>query len=227
MNKTLRQIDLMDIFRRWRGDSGPFECFVRATPFVSLKHYPDTTIPTASSIPETSEELVNYCSGAIGKGHLLIVDLPGKLSLALARELHQKEQVKPILIFNQPLHFKGLVGDEEFVQRLMAVGSEQHPLTQCRGYALMLDYDRFGDYDENVFMEYFNNQYQLSEEDLPEFELLKHLGYTAVQVVTVSEIKTDLQDYLSYLQVLGLEVIVTGLGGFKTGGETKFGGKNA
>lgn len=217
MSKSLRDIDLLGHYRRWREGAADFECFVRATPFVSLKHYPDMELVGGEKADEVDQKaaevdqriqggLRRYFNLTSGQDTLFLVDLPGQLALSVAQYLNNEWLVKPILLFHQPLHPFGLVGDRQFIQKLLHVGQALQPIDKMRGFVLILDYQRFGEYQEVELQQYFNNQYELAEEDLPEAELLKHLGYAAVHVLTENPVKADLANYLVYLQEQGIAV---------------------
>lgn len=213
MSQSLRDIDLLGHYRRWREGAGAFEAYVRATLFVSLKHYPYEELideeGNEGEEQEICERLPRYFPLVDGKNTLFLVDLPGQLALSVAKCLNNYYQVKPILLMHQPLHPRGLVGDRQFVQRLLRVGDALQSYVDVRGFVLVLDYQRFGEYGEADLQQYFNNQYELSEEDLPEAELLRHLGYSQVHLLTENPIKADLANYLAYLEEQGIVVEVS------------------
>ncbi|MHB8170805.1 MAG: hypothetical protein ACYDG6_04590 [Thermincolia bacterium] len=209
MRKKLSQVDLLQNYRNWREGTGVFEGFVRATPFVSLKHYPDGEVDlTPPELPDRGERLMALAEKYLNRESILLVDLPGETAVRLGFNLQKMLGIKPVLVFNNPLHPRGLVGNEDFVRYLLAGGEQLEPIHEPQGYAFLLDYSRYGDYSPDDFRGFFNNQYELSEEDLPNGDLLSFCGIKKLVVVSGEPVKEDLAYYLQYVENQGLEVLV-------------------
>ncbi len=207
----LSQLNLLQIYRNWRQGAGVFEGLVRATPFVSLQHYPDFELElTPPNPPQSASEkaLISLIDSLSTPNILVLLDLPGQQAVWCAYTMQTKLQIKPILLLANPMHAQGLVGSPDLIRALLA-GGEHLPLLQAsRGFALILDYTRFDDYPTDFYQQSFNNQYELTEDDLPDFDLLKLAGIKGIAVITTTVIKADLANYLDYLKDQGLDVLV-------------------
>jgi hypothetical protein len=210
--KKLSEVDLLSSFRKWRRGSGPFRCFFRSTNFVSLRHYPDFTLGVIPPGPPASygavEEIISETDGPI----ICVLDLPGAESMRIAAFLQNRRRLKAILTFNSPLHPRGLVGGEEYIGALLGLAdSLEYDGEPPRGYVIVLDRDRYGDYGDDDFKRFFNNQYELIDEDLPSVEMLRDLGFPQVLFITSGEVKEDAAAWLGYLSEHGFPVAVNNL----------------
>ena len=209
MRKKLSEVDLLQNYRNWREGTGVFEGFVRAIPFVSLKHYPDGELELSPpELAKKDKQLVALVKKHLNRGSLLVVDLPGDRGVGWAFHLQKVMSIKPVLVFNNPLHPMGLVGNEDFIRLLLAGGEHLEPIQKPEGYAFILDNSRYGDFSPEDFRNFFNNQYELSEEDLPDGDLLSFCGIKKLVVVSSQPAKEDLADYLQFIENQGLEVLV-------------------
>ena len=209
MRKKLSQVDLLHNYRNWRQGTGVFECFCRATPFVSLKHYPDVELALSRPEPPGHTGWLDAFADKYTNGEtLLVLDLTGEIAVRCAFYLQTELGLKPVLLLNSPLHHRGMVGSEDFISTLLAGGENLKPVKQPRGYVLILDYNRYNDYPDDAYREFFNNQYELTEEDLPEVELLAFCGIRRLAVMSAAPLKEDLTSYLKYLQDQGVEVLL-------------------
>ncbi|MDA8235156.1 MAG: hypothetical protein M0Z31_10220 [Clostridia bacterium] len=209
MRKKLSQVDLLQNYRNWRQGTGVFECFLRATPFVSLRHYPDMELDLSPpELPEEDRKLIALVEKRLNLETLLVADLAAERAAGWAYYLQKALGRKPVLVFNNPLHPKGLVGNEDFIRVLLAGGEHLETVSEAVGYAFILDYSRYGDFSPEEFREFFNNQYELSDEDLPHRDLLNFCGINRLVVVSGQPIKEDLAYYLQYIENQGLEVLM-------------------
>lgn len=206
MGKRLSDFNLQDTYSKLYQSSGVFRCYFRATNFVSLKHYPDfELIDTAASYGNLVEKLYSCIESKDFSKTILIIDFPGEMSIELAGHLRVHKDFQPVLTFNGVLHEHGLVGNKRYISSLLKYG-EAEIIKKPHGYVFVLDYERFGDYSNDDFKKNFNNQYEITEDDLPPFEMLKDLGYTTIVYCYSNEIKEDIGTYLEYLKDSGLEV---------------------
>lgn len=199
MVRMLEDIDLIKTYQKWYNSSGLFRCFVRSTNFVSLKHYPDFQIPKpivgdAEMLKRIDEIISGYDPAKI----LFMFDFPNIISLDIARHINLSRSIAPILTFNNILHPFGVIGSKQYISKLTGY-SEEINNTEAAGFAFIFDTERYGEYSDEELRKAFNNQYELTDEDLPEIEMLRDLGYEGVFFAHRGEIKEDISEYLDYL----------------------------
>ncbi|MCX7746756.1 MAG: hypothetical protein N2645_07685 [Clostridia bacterium] len=206
MMKSLKDIDLYRIYKNWRQGSGPYRCFFRSTNFVSLKHYPDFflhEVPLSKS--DVDDRIAELIALYDRKETLFLLDIPGKEAIKAAFFVQKSLNLKCILTFNGILHPFGLVGDRDYVSRLLNYGDRLDKIDP-EGFMFILDYDRYREVEKVELHQFFNNQYEISDEDLPSDEMLKDLGYRQVAAFYREPVKEDLSAYLSYLEENNLKV---------------------
>ncbi|NPV92991.1 MAG: hypothetical protein HPY50_19665 [Firmicutes bacterium] len=196
----LKQQDLRVIYRSWAQGAGPFECFVRKPNFVSLQHYPDFEL---QPVPQTESRLYKDVRSLVKgaeSGSLFLIETSAAEGIRLGYLLQQRMRVKPILTFGSPLHPYGIVGGERYISALLGYGRLLTPIDPV-GYAFILDRQRYREkLSRRMLRQRFNNQYELSQDDLPSIEMLKHLGYQKLVAISRHEPKIDLLSYLQYLR---------------------------
>jgi len=207
--KRLSEVDVRAAWRKWARGSGPFRCFFRSTNFVSLRHYPDFALAAPALEPcrlfRAIEELA--ASGA-GEGlPLCLLDLPAVDSMRVAALLQNRHGLKALLTFNSPLHPRGLVGGEAYISALLGY-AELLEERSARGYVFVLDRGRFGEYGDDDYRAFFNNQYELVDEDLPSVEMLRALSVDRAVLITAGPPMADAAGYVEYLTQCGFPVIV-------------------
>lgn len=74
---------------------------------------------------------------------------------------------------------------------------------------MLIPYDRYNDnWKSDDLKDKLNNQYGISDDDLPSADILKILGYTKITILTINKIKDDLQDYINFInEDIEVEVI--------------------
>lgn len=211
----LKDINAVDLYHSWILNSGYFECFVRTGPFTTLQHYKDFELeeyviskdkPSAVTTNTLYEEILETIKRYDLKNTLFILDLPDSICITAGAYLNNAAAVKPILVCNFLLHDYGLVGSQSFVNALASCGldlKENIP----QGYAFILDYNRFNDFTEEDLLKGFNNQYEISDEEVPDSDMLKELGYETVVYISFGEVKEDMKYYLEYLENESISVI--------------------
>lgn len=197
----LKDIDMYKIYLKWRNNSNRFECFVKSTPFVSLKHYTDFRLEEMSispSIHKIHDEIYNIISKYDLNTTLFILDT-NELSIVKIGFLLQVHNIKPILTFNFMFHPYGAIGSKNFISNLVYFG-ERLNINEVKGYIFLLDNERYSD-EEDIHLNEntFNNQYEITEEDLPTMEFLKEIKYTSCVYIYSNKIKEDINCYLDYL----------------------------
>jgi hypothetical protein len=202
MGNSLKDIDLYGVYSKWFSGCGAFRCFFRSPNFVSLKHYSDFVLKEVSYKDRVFlDRLKSYVNKYDYSKTLFIVEFLNTISLDIAHYLFINERLKPVLTFNNILHPKGLVGSEEYISKLVLY-SEAMSENSVSGYTIILDQNRYGDYSEDELRMNFNNQYDLTEDDLPSVEMLGDLGYdNIVYLYSLGmQMKEDISDYLEYLK---------------------------
>lgn len=113
-----------------------------------------------------------------------------------------------VLSLNFMFHPYGVVGTTEDIQTLINVGLNLKQDVHNK-YVFILDSNRyFEEYStiKDVSKEKFNNQYEITYEDLPTAEILNELNIKKV-FVYYKDLKEDIKSYLEYLKESSLEVI--------------------
>lgn len=208
MNKMkLSQVDLPALYEQWVQGAGPFACFVRKTNFVSLKHYRDfdlqpVVVGKSNLFKQLEPELRQ-----ITADHLLLFDITAVEGMRLGYLLQNRLQIKPILTYVSPLHTFGLVGGDRYVNALIGYGLRLEPV-QPRAYVFVLDRQRYrSSVSRQLLQKRFNNQYELTADDLPNIDMLQDLGYKRVSLYRQRDAKDDVKAYLQYLQEQRFEVV--------------------
>lgn len=194
----LSEINLIDVYRKWKADLGPFKCYFRSTPFVSLQTYEDFLLISEDN-NKCTQEILSEISEASSENNFVIVDLPLNKILNLALELNNKYSIKPILNINLLFHSFGIVGNKNDISELIINGLKINPI-YSKKFVMLIPYDRYDeDLDIKELKNNLNNQYGIGEDDLPTAEMLKKLGYNSITIFTRSTIKEDLKDYVNFI----------------------------
>jgi len=208
MQKHLMDIDLYHLYKKWYDGCGAFECFVHSTPFVTLKNYPDFVLKDVCFEQDKfTEEVSDIISQHINPRTLFMMDFNAQLSLKAAYILQERSALKPILTFRQINHPYGLVFDEDAISSLIYY-SEKITDRNNNGFIFVLDYLRYSEFSEDIYKTKFNNQYEITEYDLPVCEMLNDLDYQQVVVLYQGTLKEDIKLYTDYLQENGIQVVM-------------------
>ena len=203
----LKDISPISVYHSWLKNCDCFECFLRTTPFASLKHYHDFEI---KQFDDKEDDIYANIIKAVKvfdlKNTLLILDLPGEISIVQGFNLNNLNQIKPIPVFNFLFHDYGLIGNENFVTKLLECGLKLKDI-KPKGYVFLLDYDRYRDFTEEQYKKGFNNQYELFDENLPSTEFLIELGYTRIVYISQEQVKEDISQYFQYIKSEDIEVL--------------------
>ncbi|GLC29294.1 hypothetical protein [Clostridium omnivorum] len=211
MSKNLKEVDLLKIYNKWADGLGPFRCFLRATNFVSLKHYPDFQLNDIELTEGDSFEILEDIIDKYDiKTTLYFIDIPAVKGIKLGLYIQKLLNIKPILIFNNPLHPYGIVGDKDYISRLIGYGELLEKI-EPSGFAFILDNYRYKECSDDELKCYFNNQYELTEDDLPYHYMLEELGFKRVVYIYKDEVKEDIAYYLDYLKHNSIEVEYKGI----------------
>jgi len=206
--KKLKEIDLYGVYCKWRQGAGPFECFFRAANFTSLKHFDDFELSQISlEKDKTYKEIERIIKHNNTKKTLFMIEINDIEGIKTAYLLQEEQKIKPILTFNNPLHPFGLIGGIEYVSSILKLGEELKPINP-EGFVFILNQNRFGDYQDEELKKFFNNQYELTDEDLPPYEMLCQLGFEKIiYMYNMEQLKEDVASYFQYLKDKNFKVI--------------------
>lgn len=205
---SLKSLNPYDIYLKWRNGTDAFECFLKSTPFVSLKNYPDFPLEEFNI---SSEEIIlynkikNIVEIHNSSNTTFILDIPGCQSVKMGHLLQNNDSIKPILTFNALLHPYGLLGSKTFISNLLLSGNSLKDISP-KGYIFILDSERYILNYDGTSATTFNNQYETTEEDMPNVDLLNELRYLNTVYICLYEIKEDINCYLDYLEHYNINV---------------------
>ncbi|AVK49477.1 normocyte-binding protein [Clostridium sp. MF28] len=203
----LQDIDLRKVYRIWKSNLGPFQGFFRSTPFVSIQTY-DNFILKEENTCQCNQGALNIIVENCSENNFLIVDLPIDEILNLAFLLNNEYFIKPILNINLLFHPFGIIGTKENINKLINNGLNLKKISTEK-FIMLIPYDRYNDnWKSDDLKDKLNNQYGISDDDLPSADILKILGYIKITILTINKIKDDLQDYINFInEDIEVEVI--------------------
>ncbi|GFP74165.1 hypothetical protein [Clostridium fungisolvens] len=192
------EIDIYKVYDNWQKGLEEFQCYFKVTPFATMKNYTDFLLDGTISPSSDSIDKFGKLKHRFEADSLYIIDFEVNLALDMALLLNNEVKVKPILSFNHIFHTFGIVGDENMAQRLL-VYSDRLELINPKAYCFVLDKDR---YKEDYTCDYmkFNNQYEITEEELPPADMLEALGIKNIVYISEDYVKEDVKYYLEYLR---------------------------
>ncbi|WP_238919148.1 normocyte-binding protein [Clostridium sp. YIM B02555] len=194
----LVDIDLIDIYRKWKKGLGPFQCYFRSSSFVSLQTYEDFLLNDENNI-EFNKELLQGILESSKERTFIIVDLPLKEILDLALMLNNDYNIKPLLNINLLFHSFGIVGDKKDISKLIINGLKLKDINSKK-IVMLIPFNRYEDGLENSYLkDHLNNQYGIGEDDLPSLEILKEFKYSKLIIFTKDKIKKDLEEYINFI----------------------------
>lgn len=197
-----------DIFSNWYDNSGIFECFFKSTPFTTMRNYEKEVNVDLNFKLEESKASYNEIKATINLNNLIIVDIEGEKSIEYGY-LFYEDCIKPILSFNHIFHKYGIVGTPMLASKLIRLGKMINPNKKYKSYCFVLDSGRYINEIDLNNPKLYNNQYEVSEEELPYIEILKDNNITEVEVIIDKVIKEDLELYLKYLKANDINVYIT------------------
>lgn len=205
----MNNINMYEVYENWRSRLGKFKWNLISTPFASSKYLVKEMNFNEDINSKTTDEILDdFLKDLIIKQkeeEIYIFDIEGERSLDLAFNLNKEYMINPILIFAHIFHSNGIVGSKDMLNKLIKYSYGLK--NESSKYGIFLDYDRFSDKEYSP-KEYFNNQYRLTEEEMPYVEDFIKAGINKIIVISKSSIKIDLKEYIDYLKSseLNLEV---------------------
>lgn len=196
---------LIGSYDNWRRNSGIFECYVKSTTLASLttldaskvKFDDYTDIDPVNR--DTFEGLKSIIGSKLNKT-FLISDLEAEENLDFSIMLNNDLKIKPILSFNHIAHDYGFIGNPVIHNKIVNYPFKFLNIKEVQAYCFILDYERYRDNDDYLDPLVFNNQYEITEEELPHIEVLKMVNVENLIYIYRKKIKWDIQKYLDYLK---------------------------
>ncbi|MBN1054650.1 normocyte-binding protein [Clostridium botulinum] len=195
---NLKEVNLREIYKKWKNDLGEFRCFFRSTSFVSLQTYENFILDDYKN--ESKKEIITKIINEYNDEDFIIVDLPLDEILDLSLELNNNYFIKPILNINLLFHPFGIVGSRKNISKLVNTGIKLNEV-KSKKYIMLIPYDRYNEeLDVKKIYDKLNNQYAVADDDLPSADILKRLGYNRIVVFTKDNVKEDLMNYIDYFK---------------------------
>ncbi|MBN1051423.1 normocyte-binding protein [Clostridium botulinum] len=195
---NLKEVNLREIYKKWKNDLGEFRCFFRSTSFVSLQTYENFILDDYKN--ESKKEIITKIINEYNDEDFIIVDLPLDEILDLSLELNNNYFIKPILNINLLFHPFGIVGSRKNISKLVNTGIKLNEV-KSKKYIMLIPYDRYNEeLDVKKIYDKLNNQYAVADDDLPSADILKRLGYKRIVVFTKDNVKEDLMNYIDYFK---------------------------
>lgn len=202
-------INMYEVYENWRSGLGKFKWSFVSTPFASSKHMVKNLILDDDLKKKTIDDILDDFSKDLivnqKEDEIIIFDFDGGRSLDLAFNLNKEYMINPILIFAHIFHSNGIVGSKDMLNKLIKYSYGLK--NESSKYGIFLDYDRFSDREYNP-REYFNNQYRLTEEEMPYIEDFIRAGIDKVIVISKAPIKIDIKEYIDYIKSSELKLEV-------------------
>ncbi|WP_315108615.1 hypothetical protein [Clostridium intestinale] len=201
-------INMYEVYENWRSGLGKFKWSLVSTPFASSKHIVKDLILDDLKKKTIDDILDDFSKDLIvnqKEDEIIIFDFDGERSLDLAFNLNNEYMINPILIFAHIFHSNGIVGSKDMLNKLIKYSYGLK--NENSKYGIFLDYNRFSSKEYNP-REYFNNQYRLTEEEMPYIEDFIKAGIDKVIVISKAPIKIDIKEYIDYIKSSELKLEV-------------------
>jgi hypothetical protein len=207
---------LIESYNNWRKNSGIFECYVKSTTLASLSTLDLTKIgfdncDVIGPVNNEGFEILESKIKANLNNIFLISDLEAEENLDFSLFLNNNLNIKPILSFNHIAHDYGLVGSSVIHNKIVNYSFEFKDIQEVLAYCFILDNGRYRDNDDYLDPLVFNNQYEVTEEELPHIEVLKMMNIESLIFIYRNRVKEDIQRYLDYLQDEKINIVFVDL----------------
>lgn len=194
----LSNISWYDTYKLWLRNSGYFEYLFKSAPFVSARYLEDFQLGGRNCF-EVSGDLMELVTGYNDGESLIILDTDASEGISFAVALNNQLCIAPILSYNFLFHPYGIVGNKAMLEDLLAASKVLRPI-EPHTYAFILDSNRYRS-DANIDNPMvFNNQYEITEEEMPDVQILRKLDKKSIAFFYRGNIKEDISCYLEHLK---------------------------
>lgn len=209
MSPSLKDFDFSDVYNKWQKLARKYSCFVHTTSFTTLKNYPNFTLDSITQNSDShTASVMDFVIQHIDSHTLFFIDMPLTSALKYAYFFNRDFHMLPVLTVRNLHHPYGLVGDKGSISALLTYpdlmkdADEKSPT-----YLFVLDSNRFSTFSEDVYKIQFNNQYRLTEFNLPPLEVLRENGIDTLVFLNEKAPKEDILKYQDSLVKNHLKVI--------------------
>lgn len=207
MEKKLKDVNPFEVYKKWQSLSYMFECFVHSTSFSTLKNYPNFTLNEVTpKLNSESKAILALAKKHFSPKTLYFIDLPVHTALNHAYFLNKKLGILPVLTVRHINHEYGLIGDKVAISAMLEYSNLMEK-KEPKNFVFVLDSTRYAEYEDEKYKTFFNNQYEITEYDLPPIEMLKEYGYEKVVFIFEKALKEDVGEYKNYLSQNEFDVI--------------------
>lgn len=194
----LSNVEWYLIYKKWTANACEFEYLFKSSPFVTAKYMEDFELNLKKDF-KIKDELRKVLKENIEEDRILIADVDSMRGINTAVVLNNEFKVCPILSYNFLFHPYGIVGDNILIETLAGAADVIEPIKPM-SWAFILDKNRYiNGMDINNPM-VFNNQYEITEEEMPDIDMLRKLNKRSVCFLYDKDIKEDIKCYLDYLE---------------------------
>lgn len=192
------------------------EGYVKSTTLASLSTLDSfkTDIKDYYNNKSVSNDVFKKLESKIGtdlNNTFIISDLEAEENLDLSIILNNNFNIKPILSFNHIAHDHGLIGNSAIHNKIVNYSFEFKNIEEVKSYCFILDNARYRDNDDYLDPLVFNNQYEVTEEELPHIEVLKMVNIESLIFIYRNKIKEDIKRYLDYLNDEKVKIVFINL----------------
>lgn len=227
--KNLKSFDTRKIYDNWIKNTKEFQCFSKSTNFVTLKEYPDFILDPdfkydiAKIYLEKIRIILLNLKRNVKSKSIFIFDFKDDEAIDIAFFLRKLNLLNSVLILNGIVNERGIVCSKAYINKLLLYGEQLEFINEIPDeFALVADLNRYGNYSKDELKKYFNNQYEITEDDLPNVEMLSFLGYENIVYITNGKsnseneynIKEDMFAYLEHLYKFEFKVFYFDLSQF-------------
>lgn len=196
---------LIASYDNWRRNTGIFECYVKSTTLASLTTLDTTKVnfDNYTDINPVNRDTFEKLKSIIGVNlnkTFLISDLEAEENLDFSIMLNNDLKIKPILSFNHIAHDYGFIGNNVIHNKTINYPFKFLYIEEVQAYCFILDNGRYKNNDDYLDPLVFNNQYEVTEEEMPHIEVLKMGNIENLIFIYKNKIKEDIKKYLDYLK---------------------------
>ncbi|MCM0647162.1 hypothetical protein NBE98_02090 [Clostridium swellfunianum] len=207
----LDKVDWYKIYKKWTMNSGVFEYLFKSSPFVTAKYMENFELNLNKDF-SIKEGLREVLKNNIKAEKILLVDVDVSLGVKIAINLNNEFKTVPILAYNFLFHPYGVVGSKELIEDLVAASELLGIVEQPKAYAFIIDSSR---YIEDINLDdpmVFNNQYEITDEEMPDISTIRKLNIKEVSLLYKGAVKEDIASYLEFLKENDIKISAIDLG---------------